>query len=139
MPWESRNILLKRTIEMRFALQTCQLYLKASPLPPAPLAVAGFMVAGLVAWHYYDRLAGLLGFTVWFCFASTLCWSVCWLVGFWMWWLGNILIGLLACWVLLSGFCFASTLCWSVCWLVGFWMLVPMPLFWYLQLPRYSP
>ena len=55
------------------------------------------------------------------------------------WWLGNILIGLLACWVLLSGFCFASTLCWSVCWLVGFWMLVSMPLCWYLQLPRYSP
>ncbi len=40
------------------------------------------------------------------------------------WWLSNILIGLLACWVLLSGFCFASTLGWSVCWLVGFWMLV---------------
>ena len=26
------------------------------------------------------------------------------------WWLGNILVGLLACWVLLSGFCFAGTL-----------------------------
>ena len=26
------------------------------------------------------------------------------------WWLGNILISLLACWVLLSGFCFAGTL-----------------------------
>ena len=55
------------------------------------------------------------------------------------WWLGNILIGLLACWVLLSGFCFANTVCRSVCWLIGFWMLVSMPLFWYLQLPRYSP
>ena len=42
------------------------LSLKASPLPPAPLAVAGFMVAGLVAWQYSDRLAGLLGFAVWF-------------------------------------------------------------------------
>ena len=44
-------------------------YLKASPLPPAPLAVAGFMVAGLAAWQYSDRLAGLLGFAVcfWFC------------------------------------------------------------------------
>ena len=76
-------------------------YLNASPLPPAPLAVAGFMVAGLAAWQYSDRLAGLL--------------------------------------VLLSGFCFASTLGWSVCWLVRFWMLVSMQLFWYLQLPRYSP
>ena len=27
------------------------------------------------------------------------------------WWLGNILVGLLACWVLLSGFRFAGTLC----------------------------
>ena len=45
------------------------------------------------------------------------------------WRLGNILIGLLACWVLLSGFSFASTLCWSVCWLVRFWMLVSMALF----------
>ena len=26
------------------------------------------------------------------------------------WWLGNILVGLLACWALLSGFCFAGTL-----------------------------
>ena len=43
------------------------IYLKASPLPPAPLAVAGFLVA---------------------------------------WWFGNILIGSLACWVLLSGFLF---------------------------------
>ena len=25
-------------------------YLKASPVPPAPLAVAGFLVAGLLAW-----------------------------------------------------------------------------------------
>ena len=30
--------------------------LKTSPLPPAPLAVAGF----LVAWQYSDRFAGLL-------------------------------------------------------------------------------
>jgi len=43
-------------------------YLKASPLPPAPLAVAGFMVAGLAAWQYSDRLAGLLGFAVWVLF-----------------------------------------------------------------------
>ena len=42
--------------------------LKASPLPPAPLAVAGFMVAGLAAWQYSDRLAGLLGFAVCFLF-----------------------------------------------------------------------
>ena len=35
-------------------------YLKASPLPPAPLAVAGFLVAGLVAWQYSDRCAGLV-------------------------------------------------------------------------------
>ena len=34
--------------------------LKASPLPPAPLAVAGFMVSGLGDWQYSDRLAGLL-------------------------------------------------------------------------------
>ena len=45
-----------------------QNYLKASPLPPAPLAVAGFMVAGLAAWQYSDRLAGLLGFAVCFLF-----------------------------------------------------------------------
>ena len=44
----------------------CCIYLKASPLPPAPLAVAGFMVAGLVAWQYSDRLAGLMGFAVCF-------------------------------------------------------------------------
>ena len=43
-------------------------YLKASPLPPAPLAAAGFIHAGLVAWQYYDRLAGLLGFAVCFLF-----------------------------------------------------------------------
>ena len=41
-------------------------YLKASPLPPAPLAVAGFMVAGLAAWQYSDRLAGLMGLAVFF-------------------------------------------------------------------------
>ena len=55
------------------------------------------------------------------------------------WRLGNILIGSLACWVLLSVFCFASTVCWSVCWFSGCWMLVSMLFFWYLQLPRYSP
>ena len=62
------------------------LYLKASPLPPAALAVAGFMVAGLAAWQCSDRLAGLLGFAVCFlfCFASTVCWSVCWFSGCWM-------------------------------------------------------
>ena len=45
-----------------------EFYLKASPLPPAPLVVAGFMVAGLAAWQYSDRLAGLLGFAVWLLF-----------------------------------------------------------------------
>ena len=35
-------------------------YVKA--LPPAPLAVAGFLVTGLGAWQSSDRLAGLLGF-----------------------------------------------------------------------------
>ena len=61
-------------------------------MPPAPLAVAGFMVAGVAAWQYSDRPAGLLACWVLlsgFCFASTLCWSVCWLVGFWMSWLGQ--------------------------------------------------
>ena len=33
--------------------------LMASPLPPAPLAVAGFLVAGLVSWQYSDRPVGL--------------------------------------------------------------------------------
>ena len=50
-------------------------YLKASPLPLAHLAVAGFLVAGPVAWQYSDRLTGLLGCLVLlseFCFASTL-------------------------------------------------------------------
>ena len=70
-------------------------------MPPTPLANEGFMVAGLAAWQYSDRLAGLLGFVVWFRFASTLGWGVCWLVR--------------------SG------------------VLVSMPVFWYLQLPRYSP
>ena len=50
--------------------------LKASPLPPAPLAVACFMVAGLVASHYFDRLAGLLGFAVWFLFRYPIVLSV---------------------------------------------------------------
>ena len=45
-------------------------YLMASPLPPVPLAVAGFMVVGLVAWQYSDRLAGLLDFAVWFLFCQ---------------------------------------------------------------------
>ena len=46
-------------------------YLKASPLPPAPLAVEGFLVARLVAWQY-SILIGLLacwplrGFAAWF-------------------------------------------------------------------------
>ena len=96
----------------------------------------------LLAWWLGNIMIGLLACWVllsFVCFASTLCWNVCWLVGFWMSWLGNILIGLLACWVLVSGFCFASTLCWSVCWLVGFSMLVSMPFCWYLQPRRYSP
>ena len=42
----------------------CLTYLKASPLPPALSAVAGLVVAGLVPWQYYDRLAGLLGFAL---------------------------------------------------------------------------
>ena len=42
-------------------------YLKASPLPPAPLAVEGFLVAGQVVWQCYDWLAGL-GFAVWVLF-----------------------------------------------------------------------
>ena len=50
-------------------------YLKASPLPPAPLAITGFLVVGLVAWQYSDRLgycwlAGFLLFGV--CFAGSL-------------------------------------------------------------------
>ena len=39
-----------------FVLAYKYIYLKGSPLPPAPLAVAGFMVAGLAAWQYSDRL-----------------------------------------------------------------------------------
>ena len=44
-------------------------------MPPAPLAIAGFLVAGLVAWQYSDRfgycwLVGLLLFGV--CFAGSL-------------------------------------------------------------------
>ena len=34
--------------------------LRLSPLPAVPLAVAGSLVAGLMAWQYSDRLAGLL-------------------------------------------------------------------------------
>ena len=41
------------------------IYLKASPLPPAPLAVADLLVAGLVAWQYSDQLAGVLA--SWIC------------------------------------------------------------------------
>ena len=49
-------------------------YLKASPLPPALLAIAGFLVDGLVAWQYSDRfgycwLVGFLLFGV--CFAGS--------------------------------------------------------------------
>ena len=86
----------------------------------------------LLAWWLGNIMIGLQACWVLlsgFCFISTLCWSVCWLVGFWMWWLGHILIGLLACWVLLSGFYFASIVCWSVCWLVGFGMLLSMQFF----------
>ena len=56
------------------------------------------------------------------------------------WWLGNILIGLLACWLvgfLLAVFCFASCLCCNVCWLASFWMLVLMASFGHLLLFRY--
>ena len=34
--------------------------LKASPLPPAPLAVAGFLIAGVVALEYSNRFGGLM-------------------------------------------------------------------------------
>ena len=44
-------------------LVRCECQYKASPLPPAPLAIAGFLVAGLVVWQYSDRL------------------GYCWLVG----------------------------------------------------------
>ena len=48
-------------------------YLNASSLPPAPLAVVGFLVTGLVAWQSSDRLAGLLGVGCLFsCFAGSL-------------------------------------------------------------------
>ena len=50
-------------------------YLKASPLPPAPLAIAGFLVAGLVVWQYSDRLGycWLVGFLLFgVCFAGSL-------------------------------------------------------------------
>jgi hypothetical protein len=47
------------------------------------------MVACFVGfcWHGGCLLAGLLACWVLlsgFCFANTLCWSVCWLIGFWM-------------------------------------------------------
>ena len=98
-------------------------YLKASALPPAPLAVAGSMVVGLVAWQYSDQLVGFL--TCWVLllavrFARTLCWSVCWLVGFWML-VSMPLFGLCSCLAttiancaLLYDFRF-----WSVRWLTG--------------------
>ena len=50
-------------------------HLKASPLPPASLAIAGFLVAGLVAWQYSDRLGycWLVGFLLFgVCFAGSL-------------------------------------------------------------------
>ena len=34
--------------------------LRLRPLPPVPLAVAGLLVVGLVAWRCSDRLVGLL-------------------------------------------------------------------------------
>ena len=37
-------------------------YLKALPLPPAPLTVAGFLVVGLVTWQYSDVFGGYLLF-----------------------------------------------------------------------------
>ena len=55
----------------------------SSPLPLAPLAVAGFLVADLVAWQYFDRFAGCLDFRCsGFCFARSLCWNVGWFAGF---------------------------------------------------------
>ena len=81
------------------------LYMKASPLPPAPLAVAGFMVVGLVAWQYYDRLAVLLGFAVWFLFrwySPLECLRARWFLDVVAWQYSDRLAGLLgfAVWVL---------------------------------------
>ena len=48
-------------------------------MPPAPLAIAGFLVAGLVAWQYSDRLGyyRLVGFSLFgVCFAGSLCCNV---------------------------------------------------------------
>ena len=45
------------------------IYLKASPLSLAPLTAVVFLVAGLLALQYPDRLDGLLAF---------------WLFGFWL-------------------------------------------------------
>ena len=55
--------------------RVCVIHLTASPLPlpPAPLAIVGFLVAGLVAWQYSDRLGYLLAcfvFAVWYLFCS---------------------------------------------------------------------
>ena len=52
-------------------------YRKVSPLPPGPSAIAGLLVAGLVAWQYSDRL------------------GYCWLVGFLL--LGVCFTGSLYC------------------------------------------
>ena len=45
--------------------------LKALLLPPAPLAIAGFLVAGLVAWQYSAVLI-LAGLLVFCCFGLVL-------------------------------------------------------------------
>ena len=76
IPEQSEDLVLNRRIQLqgnsislaKLALRGVPNYPKASLLPPAPLAVAGFMVAGVAAWQYSDRLAGLLGFAVWFLF-----------------------------------------------------------------------
>ena len=107
-------------------------------LPPATLAVAGFLAGGLLAIFLSACwLHGLLLFV--FCFASFLYCSVCWLAGFWMLVFMSccclatavgqlrialrleVLIGLMACWLVgfsLSLWCYTK----FPCWLSGFWL-----------------
>ena len=97
--------------------------------PPAP-DHCSFKITD--SWHCCQRtLASLV--------PRLVIWHACWLnfgvlgaCRLLAWWLGNILISLLACWVVgfrCLLFYFGRSLCWSVCWLVGFWMLVPMHFF----------
>ena len=134
-----------------FLQQSIALYLKASPLRPAPLAVAGFLVVDSVVWLYFDRLSGLLAwwfFVVWclFCQPSLL---QCVLarqfldVSFHTIYLALAAAslqpvtfahcfktigstrsdGLLGCWVFVVWSLLVIFLCWNVCWLAGFWVL----------------